>query len=123
MADRITIRGIRGTGHHGVFDHERADGQPFVVDVTLSLDTSAAGRSDVLARTVDYGDVANQVHAVIVGEPVDLIETLAERIADICLGWEAVEQVEVTVHKPQAPIAVPFDDVEVSITRGRDRDA
>jgi len=123
MADRITIRGIRGTGHHGVFDHERADGQPFVVDVTLSLDTSAAGRSDVLARTVDYGDVANQVHAVIVGEPVDLIETLAERIAVICLGWEAVEQVEVTVHKPQAPIAVPFDDVEVSITRGRDRDA
>ena len=123
MADRITIRGIRGTGHHGVFDHERADGQPFVVDVTLSLDTSAAGRSDVLARTGDYGDVANQVHAVIVGEPVDLIETLAERIAVICLGWEAVEQVEVTVHKPQAPIAVPFDDVEVSITRGRDRDA
>ena len=123
MADRITIRGIRGTGHHGVFDYERADGQPFVVDVTLSLDTSAAGRSDVLARTVDYGDVANQVHAVIVGEPVDLIETLAERIAVICLGWEAVEQVEVTVHKPQAPIAVPFDDVEVSITRGRDRDA
>ena len=123
MADRITIRGIRGTGHHGVFDHERADGQPFVVDVTLSLDTSAAGRSDVLARTVDYGDVANQVHAVIVGEPVDLIETLAERIAVICLGWEAVEQVEVTVHKPQAPIAVPFDDIEVSITRGRDRDA
>jgi dihydroneopterin aldolase len=119
MADRITVRGIRGIGHHGVFEHERADGQPFVVDVTLSLDTSTAGRTDDLARTVDYGDVANHVHALIVGEPVDLIETLAEQIATICLGWEAVDEVEVTVHKPQAPITVPFDDVEVSITRRR----
>ncbi|MEI6363245.1 MAG: dihydroneopterin aldolase [Actinomycetes bacterium] len=123
MTDRITIRGIRGTGYHGVFDHERADGQPFSVDVTLSLDTSGAGRSDELAQTVDYGAVANEVHALIVGAPVDLIETLAERIADACLRWPAVDEVAVTVHKPQAPIEVPFDDVEVSITRRRDPDA
>jgi dihydroneopterin aldolase len=123
MADRITIRGIRGIGNHGVFEHERTDGQPFVVDVVLTLDTSRAGRTDDLAQTVDYGAVATDVHALIVGEPVDLIETLAERIAESCLRWDAVDQVEVTVHKPQAPIEVPFDDVEVSIVRRRDRRA
>jgi dihydroneopterin aldolase len=123
MADRITIRGIRGIGHHGVFEHERTDGQSFAVDVTLRLDTSEAGQSDQLHHTVDYGVVANDVHALIVGDPVDLIETLAERIAEACLRWPAVEEVEVTVHKPQAPIEVPFDNVEVSITRGRRPDA
>ena len=119
MADEITIRGIRGTGHHGVFAHEREEGQVFVVDVTLALDTAVAGTSDSLAHTVDYGDVANGVHALITGEPVDLIETLAERIAALCLGWERVEQVTVVVHKPQAPIQVPFDDVTITITRSR----
>jgi dihydroneopterin aldolase len=119
MSDTITIRGIRGIGHHGVFAHERAAGQPFSADVVLTLDTTPAAGSDDLADTVDYGEVATCVHAVIVGEPVDLVETLAERIADACLQWRAVEQVEVTVHKPQAPIEVPFDDVEIRIVRGR----
>ena len=119
MADQIRIRGIRGTGHHGVFDHERRDGQEFIVDVTLDLSTRAAADSDALADTVDYGVVADDVHALITGEPVDLIETLAERIAQSCLSHAAVESVEVRVHKPQAPITVPFDDVEVRITRSR----
>ena len=123
MSDTITIRGIRGIGHHGVFEHERLDGQPFVADVVLALDTSVAASSDDLAHTVDYGQVANAVHAVIVGEPVDLVETLAERIAAACLAWSAVEWVEVTLHKPQAPIEVPFDDVEIRILRMRDGDA
>jgi dihydroneopterin aldolase len=119
VTDTITVRGIRGTGRHGVFDHERAIGQVFVVDVTLTLDTSTAARSDALADTVDYGQLASDVHDLIEGEPVDLIETLAERIARACLARGAVQQVDVTVHKPQAPIAVPFDDVEVRITRTR----
>jgi dihydroneopterin aldolase len=123
VSDTITIRGIRGTGHHGVFEHERVDGQVFVVDVELSVDTSAAASSDDLADTVDYGEVATAVHALIVGEPVDLVETLAERIALECLAWRAVESVEVTVHKPQAPITVPFDDVELRIRRSRDSHA
>jgi dihydroneopterin aldolase len=123
VSDTITIRGIRGTGHHGVFEHERVDGQVFVVDVELSVDTSAAASSDDLADTVDYGEVATAVHALIVGEPVDLVETLAERIASECLAWRAVESVEVTVHKPQAPITVPFDDVELRIRRSRDSHA
>lgn len=119
MADVIRIRGIRGIGHHGVFEHERRDGQEFVVDVDLQVDTRAAAVSDDLANTVDYGLVAVAVHDLIVGEPVDLIETLAERIADACLSSGAVDEVTVTVHKPHAPIPVPFDDVELRIVRAR----
>jgi dihydroneopterin aldolase len=119
MADRIVITGIRGVGHHGVFEHERADGQEFVADVRLDVSTRAAAGSDALADTVHYGLVAGAVHAVIVGEPVDLVETLAERIAQACLAFEGVQRVRVTVHKPHAPIEVPFDDVEIRITRGR----
>jgi dihydroneopterin aldolase len=119
MPDQIVIRGIRGTGHHGVFEHERSDGQEFSVDVCLDVSTVLAAGSDVLADTVDYGEVAQAVHALIEGEPVDLIETLAERVADACLSFPGVSRVVVTVHKPHAPIPVPFDDVEVRIVRGR----
>lgn len=119
MPDQIRITGIRGTGHHGVFEHERRDGQEFVVDLRLDVDTRAAAASDDLAATVDYGQVANAAHAVIVGEPVDLVETLAERIADVCLAFDGVSRVTVTVHKPHAPIEVPFDDVVVRIVRKR----
>ena len=90
MADQIVIRGIRGVGHHGVFAHERRDGQEFIVDVCLDVRTSAAAVSDDLADTVDYGEVAQAVHALIVGEPVDLVETLAERIAEACLVFSGV---------------------------------
>jgi len=119
MADQICITGIRGKGHHGVFDHERRDGQEFIVDVELDVDIARSAASDDLADTVDYGVVAAQVHAVITGEPLDLIETLAERIASACLSHQAVDRVTVTVHKPQAPIPVPFDDVAIRITRER----
>ena len=121
MSDQIAIRGIRGFGRHGVFDHERTNGQEFVVDVVLDVSTRAAGTSDELSDTVDYGQVASTVHALIVGEPVDLVETLAELIAEACLAFDGVNRVSVTVHKPNAPIEVPFDDVEVRIRRsGRD---
>jgi 7,8-dihydroneopterin aldolase/epimerase/oxygenase len=119
MPDQIAIRGIRGIGHHGVFAHERENGQEFAVDVTMDVSTAAAAGSDLLADTVDYGLVANAVHAVIVGQPVDLVETLAERIADACLAFSGVDRVAVTVHKPNAPIEVPFHDVELRIERAR----
>ncbi|MGH8969228.1 MAG: dihydroneopterin aldolase [Actinomycetes bacterium] len=119
MSDRITLRGLRGTGHHGVYAEERAAGQPFVVDVTLELDTRPAASRDDLARTVHYGDLARQVLAVVEGEPVDLVETLAQRVADVCLAQSAVDAVEVTVHKPEAPVGVAFDDVSVTIRRVR----
>lgn len=119
MADRITLSGLRATGRHGVFDHERRDGQEFVVDATLWLDLAPAATSDALRDTVDYGALANAIVGHIQGEPLDLIEALAGRIADTCLDDPRVRQVEVTVHKPQAPIDVPFGDVAVTIARSR----
>jgi len=117
--DRVALRGLRARGHHGVFPQEREEGQTFVVDLVLSLDTAPAAASDDLTLTVHYGIVAEEVVAVVQGEPVDLIETLAQRIADQVLKNDLVEEVEVTVHKPQAPITVPFDDVTVTIARRR----
>lgn len=117
--DRITLTGLRVFAHHGVFDFERADGQEFVIDVTVFVDLAAAARGDELARTVHYGELAEAVVQGVERDPVDLIETVAERVAQIALGFEAAEAVEVTVHKPQAPIRVPFDDVAVTITRSR----
>lgn len=119
MTDRITLSGIRSRGYHGVFASERRQGQDFVVDVVLALDTSDAAAADDVEATVDYGTVAQRVADIVAGEPVDLIETLAQRVADACLTEERVQQVEITVHKPQAPIAVPFDDVKVTIVRSR----
>lgn len=115
--DLITLTGLEAIGHHGVFDHERAEGQRFVVDVRLSLDTGPAARTDDLSATVDYGSLAQRVHDVVAGEPVNLIETLAERIATVCLADPSIGWVQVTVHKPDAPIAVAFDDVAVTIER------
>ncbi|AWL32975.1 dihydroneopterin aldolase [Streptomyces sp. CAI-21] len=117
--DRVALRGLKGRGHHGVFPKEREEGQTFIVDLVLGLDTRPAAESDDLTRTVHYGVVAEEVVAVVEGEPVNLIETLAERIARTCLKTDAVQEVEVTVHKPDAPITVPFDDVTVTITRSR----
>lgn len=119
--DHITLTGVRAFGHHGVFDHEKRDGQEFVVDVTAWVDFAAAAASDDVADTLHYGELAEYVAAEVEGAPTDLIETLAERIAAGVLGrWStAVSTVRVTVHKPSAPITVPFDDVAVTITRSR----
>jgi dihydroneopterin aldolase len=102
-----------------VFPGEREEGQTFVVDLVLGLDTRPAAADDDLAKTVHYGIVAEEVVAIVAGEPLNLIETLAERIAQACLRHDAVQEVEVSVHKPNAPITVPFDDVTVTITRSR----
>lgn len=117
--DRITLRRVGAHGRHGVFDHERADGQQFFVDATLTLDLRPAGGSDRLEDTVDYGSLASAIVAEIEGEPVNLIETLAERIAALCLRDDRVREVEVTVHKPMAPVGVPVDDIAVTVSRSR----
>ena len=117
--DRITLTGLRVHANHGVFDFERAAGQEFVIDVSVAVDLAAAASGDDLARTVHYGELAEAVVAAVERDPVDLIETVAERVAGVALGWAAVDEVEVTVHKPQAPISVPFADVSVTIVRGR----
>ena len=117
--DRVALRGLRGIGRHGVLEAERRTGQPFLVDVDLGLDTRPAADTDELALTVDYAQIATAVVALVEGEPVNLIETLAERIAAECLSQPTVQAVEITVHKPAAPVTVPFQDVSVTITRSR----
>ena len=117
--DRLTLTGLRAFGHHGVFEQERVDGQEFVIDVTVWLDARAAAAKDDLSKTVNYGELAELIVAEVENDPVDLIETLAERIASLVLEQPRASWVEVTVHKPSAPITVPFDDVSITITRER----
>jgi dihydroneopterin aldolase len=117
--DRITLTGVRVRAHHGVYDFEREQGQEFVIDVSVAVDLSAAASGDDLGATVHYGELAEAVVAAVERDPVDLIETVAERVAAVALAYPAVDEVEVTVHKPEAPISVPFTDVAVTIVRGR----
>ncbi|HEY3438917.1 MAG TPA: 2-amino-4-hydroxy-6-hydroxymethyldihydropteridine diphosphokinase, partial [Actinotalea sp.] len=117
VTDRIRLTGISATGHHGVFEHERRDGQTFVADVVLHVDTRPAAAGDRLDLTTDYGVLAEQVVGVLEGEPADLIETVAERIAAAALTHAGVVAVDVVLHKPQAPVTVPFTDVSVEIHR------
>ncbi|WP_254431408.1 dihydroneopterin aldolase [Agromyces sp. Marseille-P2726] len=117
--DRITLTGVRVRAHHGVYESERVEGQEFVIDVAVDVDLAAAASRDDLGSTVNYGELAEAVVAAVERDPVDLIETVAERVAGVALGFAAVDEVEVTVHKPQAPISVPFADVAVTIVRGR----
>jgi 7,8-dihydroneopterin aldolase/epimerase/oxygenase len=119
VSDLISLTGLRVRGFHGVFEHERRDGQEFVVDAVLEVSTSAAAASDALADTVDYGELAQRLAAVVAGEPVDLLETLVARLAGACLADPRVEAATVTVHKPQAPIPLAFADVAVTIRRDR----
>lgn len=116
-SDRISLTGLRVRGHHGVLAQEKQDGQEFVVDVVLSLDTRDAGASDQLSDTADYGALAQRLSDVVGQERYDLIEALAARLAEVCLSHPRVFEVEVTVHKPSAPIAVPFADVAVTVVR------
>ena len=118
--DRLSVVGISARGFHGVFPAERREGQVFAVDLTLALDTRSAAHSDDLQDTVDYGTLGLKVTQIIEGDPVDLIETLADRIARLALEHQDVQWVEVTVHKPDAPIEATFTDVALTIRRSRD---
>ena len=119
MSGQITLTGLRARGNHGVYDFEREQGQDFVVDVRLDLDLGPAARSDDVADTVHYGELAGRLVEVLTGEPVNLLERLADRLLDVCLADQRVTAAEVTVHKPQAPIPHAFADVAVTIRRAR----
>jgi 7,8-dihydroneopterin aldolase/epimerase/oxygenase len=121
MSDTVSLHGLRVRGFHGVLPEERAVGQLFVADVTLEMDTAAAAAADDVDLTVDYAGLAHQLAEVIAGDPVSLIETLAQRLADVCLQHTLVDAVEVTVHKPDAPVGLPVSDVLVRIRRERNR--
>ena len=118
-ADEITLTGVRAFGYHGVYDEERRQGQEFTVDATLHLSTTRAAETADVADTIHYGEAAERIAAIVSGSPVNLLETLAQRIADELLSRDIVRMVTVTVHKPQAPIPVPFGDVSVTIRRAR----
>ncbi|QBE50210.1 dihydropteroate synthase [Leucobacter triazinivorans] len=115
--DRITLTGVEIFAHHGVFDFERERGQRFVIDVAVEVDLRGAAAGDELARTVHYGELAAAVVAAVERDPVDLIETVAERVAAVALEFDGVRSAEVTVHKPDAPIEAAFSDVSVTVVR------
>lgn len=119
MTDELAVRGIECFAHHGVFDFERREGQVFVVDLVLGIDTRPAAASDDLADTVNYGTLVADVKAAVERDPVDLIETVAQRITDVCLLDTRVEWARVTLHKPDAPIDATYSDVALTITRTR----
>jgi len=121
--DEIVLTGLTVFGRHGVYDHERENGQEFTIDVRLHLPLSDAAASDDVADTVHYGELAERIAEIVAGEPVDLIETLASRIADAVLEDRRVIHTSVTVHKPHAPIALTFSDVSVTVHRGTPYDA
>lgn len=119
MADRIELRGLKVRGHHGVFDHERRDGQDFIIDITVWVDLAAAAATDDLADTVDYGALATRAAEIVGGPPRNLIETVSAEIAEDVMSDERIHAVEVVLHKPSAPIPLAFDDVAVVARRSR----
>lgn len=122
MADRIELKGLECFGHHGVFDFEKEQGQSFIVDVICWMDFSSAGASDDLSDTVDYGELALLVADIVEGPSRDLIETVATEAADTLMArFAALHAVEVTIHKPKAPIPRTFADVAVVARRSRNK--
>ncbi|ALX66304.1 dihydroneopterin aldolase [Microbacterium sp. XT11] len=117
--DEIRLTGLTVFGRHGVYDHERGNGQEFTIDVTLRMPLHPAASSDDVADTVHYGELAERIAEIVSGDPVNLIETLAERVADAALADSRVREASVTVHKPHAPIPLTFADVSVTVHRTR----
>ena len=119
MSDFIEIRRIAGFGYHGLFEDERQNGQSFEVDVKLELKNKRAGKSDLITDAVDYSEVIRVVHLLIVGEPVNLIERLAQIIATVLLDTFPIKSVEVVLHKANAPVGIPVGDIAICIKRTR----
>ena len=119
MTDRITLTGLRVRGNHGVFDHEKRDGQDFVVDITVWIDLDRAAETDDLRHTLHYGVLAERAAEIVGGKAYDLIESVAGRVADDVMMDERVHATEVTIHKPNAPIPLEFADVAVTVRRSR----
>ena len=124
MADRIELRGLECFGYHGVFEEAKRTGQTFLVDLICWLDCAEAARTDDLNLTINYADLAHMAHTIVSGPSCDLIETVAANIADSAMAeYPQLHAVEVTVHKPQAPIPLSFADVAVVARRSRKKAA
>jgi dihydroneopterin aldolase len=125
MKQKIKLTGLRVFGYHGVFDFERQNGQDFYIDCSVWIDGTKAALNDDLAKTVNYADLAKALVENAKSEPVDLLETLAQRLLDMVMnlgGGDAtgmIQKAKVTVHKPNAPIVYDFEDVSVSVKAKR----
>ncbi|WP_167450040.1 dihydroneopterin aldolase [Streptomyces hyaluromycini] len=117
MTDSISLRSLKVRGNHGWFDFERVEGQEFVIDAVLEMDLALAAATDDLADTFSYIDLGEKLQEIVAGEPVKLIETLAERLVAACLSDQRVSAATITVHKPQAQLPFQFEDVAVTIRR------
>lgn len=122
---KIKLTGLRVFAHHGVFDFERQNGQDFYVDATIWVDNAQLKFNDDLSKTVHYGDLAKALVENVKIQPVDLLETLAQRLLDLVLNWGGptgpVAKAKITVHKPNAPIVYEFNDVSVTV-KGKRKD-
>jgi dihydroneopterin aldolase len=125
MRHQIKLTGLRVFGYHGVFDFERQNGQDFYIDCSVWIDGTKAALNDDLAKTVNYADLAKALVENAKSEPVDLLETLAQRLLDLVMnmgGGDAtglIQKAKVTVHKPNAPIVYDFSDVSVTVKAKR----
>ena len=118
MKDKLILKGIRGFGYHGVFESERLNGQEFIVDVEMAAEFE--NLNDDLNQTIDYSKIIDLVSNEIASNPVNLIETLAERIAIKILDFESkIKKIIITVHKPSAPVSASVSDIAVSISKER----
>ncbi|MCI1823757.1 MAG: dihydroneopterin aldolase [Megasphaera sp.] len=120
--DKIILKGMHFYGYHGFFPEEQCTGQSFIIDITMTKDLTKAGYTDALTDTVDYGAVYGCIKKIVEGKPCKLIEKVAYIIADTILDEFSPSRVQVTVHKPQAPLDGPFDDVAVVIERSKSCD-
>lgn len=120
MADRIQLTGIQVHANHGVLPHEAEFGQPFSIDITCWLDFAAAARDDDLTKTINYAELARLAVDIATGTRRELIETVASEIADTALSrYPELHSIEVTVHKPHAPVGLSLTDVAVTARRSR----
>jgi dihydroneopterin aldolase len=119
VTDTIRLSGVEVFAHHGVFDHERTDGQLFVVDVDVEVDATAAAASDALEDTLDYGALASAVRDAVAGEPLNLLEAVALRVLRAIFVFDQAHAARVTIHKPSAPMPVTLAGVSVTLYRER----
>ena len=119
MLDVIHLSGLEVFAHHGVFPEERENGQTFVVDLDVEYDASGASRSDDVADTINYVELAAVVHEAVANDPVDLLETLAIRVLTRVFSFPQATHASVTIHKPSAPMPVSLAGVSITVSRSR----
>lgn len=118
--DKIILTGISAVGFHGVHDFERKNGQLFSIDLEIGLDLSKAGKNDELSETIDYSSVVGMVINILTGQPVNLIEKIAELVCEeIFKNFMQAKSVTVVIHKPEAPVGANILDVAVKLERVR----